>query len=511
MYKVILILSFLFCASGVSAQLIQMDSVQNNSLGGLHRSANGDVLMAYYIDDAANPKSNKAQLIVKRVGFKQTEATTARVDIEKTAVVLRAAVSQTGYCFLVNDGTGKRNYLMSMDVSGGVVKTTDVKIEANQQVWDNDIKLIGTFPEGYVLIVPASDKKGFSVRLYNNDLNETYSKEYNTNGEAEVVNAVQNMESVVVLTRELIDAKQQKNIYTIYSINTIDPSRGQMTELKENNNYCYAAFLKKSEGTVLVAGLSYKEGKYTSGTPAGISIYEIMPDGAIGKKLFVDGEQLVKFLPDALINSMAGGGILIAEDIVFDMPKNAYYIVGEMLAKKQLGTKQPEAQLKLSDMMTIAINTNGDIEKLTLVQNAPSLRIQLKGPAATRANYATADWIQKVDLQNLRFTARIGDAYFLCTKSADSAKRKSEAVLMKLDNPDADASFSLSLQRLPTKGPMLKHSDRYVISSGITDKKIKDWQHADIVYLMGNNVAIWNQEEDKMSIQFETLMPEMNR
>ncbi len=513
MYRLVFIMSMLFCAGNVAAQLIQIDSVQDNSIGALQKSANGDILMTYYVNTVVNGKKDKAQLVVKRVGFKQTEATTATLEIEKTAVILKAAVSQTGYCFLINDAASKRVYLMSTDVSGGVVKKADINdIEADQLSWDNDIKLIGTFPEGYVLVTPALKKKGFWLRLYNNDLNETFSKEYSTNGEAEIVNVIQNMESVVILIRELTDAKQQRNVYTIYSLNTVDVSRSQTTVLKDdNNNYCYATVLKNMEGSVCIAGLCYKEGKYTAGVPSGISIFEMMPDGALGRKVYLDGSALVKFLPDATINTISENGMLTVEDIAFDMPQNKYYLVCELLSKKQLNAKLPDAQLKMSDMMTITANTEGEIEKLSIVQNPPNLNITLKGPATKRMLYSTAHWLQKNDLYNFRFTAKLGDAYYLCVKSADSAKRQADAVLMRVDNPDADGSFSLTLQRLPTKSPMLKVSDRYTIVSGIIDNRIKAWQHADIVYLMGENVALWNQEEDKMSIQFEVLVPAQGR
>lgn len=513
MYKLIFIISMLFCAGNVSAQLIQIDSVQDNSIGALQKSANGDVLMTYYVNTTVSGKKDKAQLVIKRAGFKQTEATTATVEIEKAAVVLKAAVSQTGYCFLMNDVTTKHIYLMSVDVSGGVVKKADINgVEADQLSWDNDIKLISSFPEGYVLVTPATNKKGFWFRLYNNDLNETFSKEYNTNGEAEIVNAVQNMESVVVLIRELTDAKQQRNVYTVYSINTIDVSRTQTTVLKDdNNNYCYATVLKNMEGSLCLAGLSYKDGKYVPGIPSGVSIFEMMPDGNLGRKVYLEGSALVKFLPDATINTISENGMLVIEDVAFEMSQNKYHIVCELLSKKQLNAKLPDAQLKMSDMMTITANTEGEIEKLSIVKNPPSLNITLKGPATKRMIYSTAHWLQKNDLYNLRFTARLGDTYYLCVKSADSAKRKADAVVMQIDNPDADGSFSLTMQRLPTKTPMLKISDRYTIVSGIVDNKIKAWQHADIIYLMGENVALWNQEEDKISIQFEALVPVRGR
>lgn len=509
MFRIILLLSMLVASTFVDAQVIQIDSVEDNCIGGIHKVAEGDGIMTYYIKGATDAKLKTAQLVVKKISGGQNEAMTARVDVGKSAVVLKALMSNMGYCFLIAEPAAKQCYLLSTDMLGSVVNKLNIDgIDVSKTGVENGVRLMNFFPDGYMLVKPAANNKSYRLVIYSNDLKEQSDREITTrNNTIEVVNVKQMNDVTILVRKEQIDAKQQKYLYSVQVINAMDPAHDVITELKDDNKYCYATALNMQDANLYIAGLYYKDGKYVQGVPGGIAVYELQINGMIERKAYVAGEKLVGFLPDALISAMSMNSLLTVEDVVADIGKQQFCVVAEMMERTIPNAKAQEAKVKISDLLTMNISFDGELEKLTLAAKSPTLTINAKGALATADMYTTAMWLKGHELFNEKFVTKLGDKYFICIKSADSARSEAEAIFIRADNPVGDNHFGITLTRMPSQSPLLKGRSTFNITSGNADKKIKLWQHVQIVNINANQVAIFNQLDDRIGLYYERLVP----
>lgn len=504
-----ILLSTVLVSAGVMAmaQPVFIDSVENNNVGVPRRLGQGNEMYTYYIKGADNPRLKNASLVVKLTGAGMQESRTLAIDVDKNTNILSSAASAMGVVFMTYNAATKGASLIATDFSGGTVQKKTIEgISAERAGWDNDIRLFSMMPEGYLLVMPDAKKRGYTVTAYSNNLTELWKEEANHNM-MEVVDARMIAENLFVLRRELKDAKQQKYAYSLQAINTVNHAEQQVSELKdENNNYCYATAINEQDGAVQVAGMCYKDGKFVQGLPAGVAVYEFEMSGRPMNKLFVDGQQLSKFLPDPVIAALAMNSVLTITNVVNDNSLNAFCLAAEMMEKKTTKAKQEQANIVIGDLMTMVIGKDGELQKLTLADKAPRVAITLTGSPVGADMYGTAGWLQRNRLFNTKFAIQVAGGYYVCTKSTDTTKNEVDAIFIRMDEPVASNQFSMAIGRTPTNDAGMKPSARYNVAAGTADKKMKRWLQADVYNTMGTQAVFFNLTEDKIVFYYDAVM-----
>lgn len=510
MYKRVLLISAFVCAGiAATAQPIMIDSVENNNMSGMLRYNDGMEVYAYYIKGAESNKQKTAKLIVKKASPGLQEAQTTAIDIDKNTMILGAAASPFSIAFLSANTTNNTCSLFTVDFSGNILQKTAVNgIVKTQMVMDNDIKLYSAMPEGFITIVPDAKIKGYAINAYNNDLNSMWSKSFSAGRHTlELLDSKLVGESLVLLRRELIDPKQQKYTYSLQIINTMLPDNPLIVDVNDKGNVCYANALNIKDGVIGIAGLCYKDGKYVKGIPAGMGLYQYQQDGTMTGKAFVEGEQLTKFLPDAMISSIATNSSLIVTDFTEDMGKNAYYMVCELIQKNVPDAKKAEAKVKVADLMTIVIGKEtNEIEKLTLADKTPELNLTLKGQMVNADLNSLANWLQKNKLVNTRFSVQINGAYYVCIKGTDAKKPDADAIFIRMDDPSVDNQFSMLTSRLAMVHEDLRPMANFEVLPERTDRKLAKWKVVDIINLGGSKMGIFNTAQNRMVFHFEDMI-----
>jgi hypothetical protein len=508
MFRKILLSTVLVSAGVVAmAQPVFIDSVENNNVGVPRRLGQGNEMYTYYIKGADNPRLKNASLVVKLTGAGMQESRTLTIDVDKNTNILSSAASAMGVVFMTYNTATKAASLLATDFSGGTVQKKTIEgISAEHAGWDSDIRLFAMMPEGYILVAPDAKKRGYTVTAYSNTLAEQWTERADQQM-MEVVDAKMIAENLIVLRRELQDAKQQKYVYSLQSINTINHSDQQVSELKdEKNNYCYASAINEQDGAILLAGMCYKDGKFVHGLPAGVAVYEFEMNGRPMNKVFVDGQQLSRFLPDPVIAAMAMNSILHVTSVVNDNAQNVYCLAAEMMEKKTTNAKQAQANVTIGDLMTMVIGKDGELQKLTLADKSPRVAITLSGSPVGADIYGTAGWLQRNRLFNTKFAMHLADGYYVCTKSTDTTKNEVDAIFIRMDEPAASNQFSMAIGRTPTNDVGMKPCAKYTVVAGTTDKKMKRWLQADIYSIMGTQAVFFNQAEDKIVFYYDAIM-----
>lgn len=504
--KLLLSTAFIYASVAVEAQPVFIDSVENNNIGRLGRLGEGNEIYSYFIAGADNARSKEASLVVN-ISSPGRDTRRIKCSIDRNTNVLASVASNMGLVFLTYNYTTKASTMMGVDYAGNITQKVPVEgVTTELAVWDNDIRLFAAMPEGYVLVLPNAKKTSYNVIAYGGDLKEQWKERYEGRGNMlEVTEAKMVGENLFLLRREQMDAKLQKYVYTLQVVNVMQHT-AQMHELKDkNNNYCYATTMNEQEGMIEIAGLCHKDGKFAPGLPAGIGVYEFEMSGTLMNEVFIDGQQLGKFLPDPIIASMAMNSVLTITAVVNDMSRNVYGLVGELIQKNETDMKKQEAKIVVSDLMTMITNKEGELQKLTLADKSPYLSISLKGsPAAADIN-TTANWLQKNRLVNTKGAMRLGSGSYVYVKSTDTAKIDQEAVFIDIDEPTLGGRFTMAISRTPTNDPAMRPASKYKVTAGTPDWKIKHWQKADIYSAAGAQVIFFNQPGDKIVLYYDDV------
>jgi|GEM_PF-3421210 len=507
--KLLLSTAFIYASVATEAQPVLIDSVENNNIGRPCRVGEGNEMYTYYIKGADNARLKTATLVLNISAPGRQEPQQVSVPVDKNTNILSSAASNMGAIFLTYNTNTKASLLMGMDFAGNVIQKIPIDgITAEQAAWDNDIRLYSVMPEGYLMVLPDAKKGSYTISAYGADMKELWKEKFEgRHNTLEVTDARMMGENFFVLRREQIDAKQQKYTYSLQVMNMLNHSANSIHELKDkNNNYCYATALNDHEGQVQVAGLCYKDGKFVQGLPAGIAIYEYDINGTEVRSVFVDGQQLGKFLPDPVIAAMATNSVLNVTGLVCDNAQNIYGLVAEMMEKKETDTKKQEAKINIGDMITMVVTKDGEMQKLAMADKPPHMAVSLKGsPAAADIN-TTAVWLQKNKLFNTKFIIRLGDGFYICTKSTDTTKHETDAIFIKLDEPNMDSRFTMAITRTPSTDLALMPICKVNVVAGTTDKKIKRWQQADVYNTTGAQVVFYNQADNKIIMHFDAVM-----
>ncbi len=504
--KLLLSTAFIYASVAVEAQPVFIDSVENNNIGRLGRVGEGNETYSYFVAGADNAKSKNASLVVN-ISSAGQDTRRIKYNIDRNTSVLTSVASNMGMVFLTYNYTTKASALMAVDYAGNITQKVPVEgVTPELAVWDNDIRLFAAMLEGYVLVLPNAQKTSYNVIAYSGDLKEQWKERYEGRGNTlEVTEGKMLGENLFLLRREQMDAKQQKYAYTLQVVNVLQHTV-QMHELKDkNNNYCYATVMSEQEGTIEIAGICHKDGKFAPGLPAGIGIYEFEMNGAPLNEVYVDGKQLSNFLPDPIIASMAMNSVLSITAVVNDMSKNVYGLVGEMIQKNETDMKKQEAKIIVSDLMTMVVNKEGELQKLTLADKPPYMAISLKGSPAVADINTTANWLQKNRLVNTKGAVRLGSGSYVYVKSTDTTKIDQEAIFINIDDPTVGSRFTMAISRTPTNDPAMRPASKFKVTAGTADWKIKHWQKADIYSAAGAQIVFFNQPGDKIVLYYDDV------
>ncbi len=505
--KILFSTAFVFAAVAGMAQPLFIDSVDRTNVGRIYRVGDVNEVYTYFIK--SEPRSKNASLVIKLGSAGQQEPRSFAVEVEKNTVVLSTTASQMAVAFLTYNTATKSCSLFSVDFGGRVsTRTTIEGLPAEQMSWDNDLRLLPVMPEGFMLITPKAKKQGYAITAYDGDMKELWTERFDAkNSTLELVDIKQvGPEDIFVLRRELMDAKQQKYSHSLQILSPMRHGESVITELKDkNNNYCYAGTLSEKDGQILVAGLCYKDGKYVQGLPTGIAIFEMLPDGNINKSVFCDAQQLGKFLPDAVISAMATNSVLNLEFAINDQQQDMYYVVAELVGKTIKDAKQAESKITVSDLMTLGINKEGELQKLALAEKAPHIDIAMKGAPTNTDVYGTVNWLNRNKLVNTRFITQFQDGYYVCTKGTDTARHETEAIFIKIDNPTLANQFGIIMSRIQSSDLALKPLIRFSLNAGTTDFGAKRWQQNDVYMLKGSQVVFYNLADNKAAMFFDTI------
>lgn len=505
--KILFSTAFVFAAAAGMAQPVFIDSVDRTNVGRIYRVGDVNEVYTYFIK--SEPRSKNASLVVKIASPGQQEPRSFAVEVDKNTVVLSTAASQMAIAFLTYNTATKSCSLFSVDFGGRVSARVTVQgLPAEQMSWDNDLRLLPVMPEGFMLVAPKAKKQGYAITAYDGDMKELWAENFDAkNNTLELVDIKQvGPEDLFMLRRELTDAKQQKYSYSLQVLSPARHAESVITDLKDkNNNYCFANTLGEKDGQVLVAGLCYKDGKYVQGLPTGISIYEVQPDGNINTSVFCDAQQLSKFLPDGVISAMATNSVLNLEFVVNNQQQEMYYIVAELVGKNIKDAKQMESKISVSDLMTLGISRDGELQKLAVAEKAPHIDIAVKGAPTNADMYGTVNWLNRNRLVNTRFVTQFPDGNYVCTKGTDTARHETEAVFIKIDNPTIANQFGIIMSRTESRDLGLKPQTRFNVNAGAADFGAKRWQQADVYMLRGMQFVFYNLADNKAAMFFDVI------
>eukprot|EP01012_Entosiphon_sulcatum_P034365 TRINITY_DN43583_c0_g1_i1.p1 TRINITY_DN43583_c0_g1~~TRINITY_DN43583_c0_g1_i1.p1 ORF type:complete len:213 (+),score=22.43 TRINITY_DN43583_c0_g1_i1:93-641(+) len=177
-----------------------------------------------------------------------------------------------------------------------------------------------------------------------------------------------------------------------------------------------------------------------------------------------------------------------------------------MMEKKDTDLKKAETKINITDLMTMVISKDGELQKLTLADKSPSMHLSLKGSPATADINTTATWLQKNRLFNTRLTLHVHDGYYICAKGTDSTKNIVDALFIKMDDPTQASQFSMAMTRTPSNDAGMKPTSKYNVVAGTADRKIKRWMQTDVYNTTGSMVVFYNQADNKIILYYDAVM-----
>ncbi|OSZ79555.1 hypothetical protein CAP35_15285 [Chitinophagaceae bacterium IBVUCB1] len=460
--RVILSIVAVLFAVNANSQVVRIDSFES-AAANTALSTNGMMAYAYNISENGRGKSAVLEILFCYADYSNVKK--LKIDINKGSKVLASQFGDEGFAFLLGDAARQTRSLLMINAEGAIYQQyTEQQVAAADLANSDNYYLYSGMGTTY-MIAPVYSKNGYRAVIFDGELKPLQDKTYTGKAGMEVLSVKLMMDRLLILRKETLNTKDRKYEYTIQQLLGNMPEMASITELKDEQDYCFPMFINGKDGMVFTAGLFYKNGKYEEGKAGGIMVFQLSPDGNIQRKIKLPMSRINQFLPDATIAALTKNAHLAVQDAYYGMGGGSV-VVAELLHKTQKGK---DAVLKVADMMVLHTNMEDDLAKLQFVERAPETSIAMSGTGAANNILNNSEWLMTHNLYNYRFSMMLVGQQHICYQASDTNQVSSSVWLIPADSAIEALGTRMLVSMLPDPKRQMMRKARVSVNTESPD------------------------------------------